>query len=314
MNRDNLTLPPRRIPQTTRVIAPAQESHVKGRQRHGTACLGGRYLRGDASTAMHVLENLKKTLGKVTGVGKPSGSAARRAVRRSKPHAIMFRDDGSIPNNARLPFLLYRGAVGLTGSADPAAILEELFNANDWGDSWRKGIYEYVHYHSRTHEVLGIARGHARVRFGGNEGKIIALRSGDVVILPAGTGHQHISASKNLMHALARAPRARLEIDPEGADTGERPRLRQGRAAPGVVAAIVTPRTAARSGHQPASVLGLQRRLFCSQPSTRRAMSRLFFSIITMWPLPKIPLSCSRIYSVLTPAWLRYLAVQWSYT
>jgi hypothetical protein len=82
---------------------------------------------------MHVLENLKKTLGKVTGVGKPSGNAARRAVRRSKPHAIMFRDDGSIPNNARLPFLLYRGAVGLTGSAAPAAILEELFNANDLG-------------------------------------------------------------------------------------------------------------------------------------------------------------------------------------
>ena len=206
MNRDNLTLPPRRIPQTTRVIAPAQESHVKGRQRHGTACLGGRYVRGDASTAMHVLENLKKTLGRVTGVGKPSGNAARRKVRRSKPHAIMFRDDGSIPNNARLPFLLYRGAVGLTGSADPAAILEELFNANDWGDSWRNGIYEYVHYHSRTHEVLGIARGHARVRFGGNEGKIIALRSGDVVILPAGTGHQHISASKNLLVVGAYPP------------------------------------------------------------------------------------------------------------
>jgi uncharacterized protein YjlB len=214
---------------------------------------------------MYVLENLKKTLGRVTGVAKPSGNAARRKVRRSKPHAIMFRDDGSIPNNARLPFLLYRGAVDLSGSADPAAILEELFNANDWGDSWRNGIYEYVHYHSRTHEVLGIARGHARVRFGGNEGKIIALRSGDVVILPAGTGHQRISASKQLlvvgayppsgrlrrMHALARAPRARLEIDPEGADTGERPRLRQGRAAPGLVAAIVTPRAAALEASVP---------------------------------------------------------------
>ena len=190
---------------------------------------------------MYVLENLKKTLGRVTGVGKPPGNAARRKVRRCKPHAIMFRDDGSIPNNARLPFLLYRGAVGLTGSADPAAILEELFNANDWGDSWRNGIYEYVHYHSHTHEVLGIARGHARVRsgvqvaaaegstkkadlrlggalFGGggggaaggygntNEGKIIALRSGDVVILPAGTGHQRISASKQLLVVGAYPP------------------------------------------------------------------------------------------------------------
>jgi hypothetical protein len=89
---------------------------------------------------MYVLENLKRTLGKVTGVGKPSASSARQAVRRSKPHALMFKDDGSIPNNAHLPFLLYRGAVGLTGSADPAALLEELFHANDWGDSWRNGI------------------------------------------------------------------------------------------------------------------------------------------------------------------------------
>ena len=272
---------------------------------------------------MYVLENLKKTLGRVTGAGKPSGSAARRAVRRSKPHAIMFRDDGSIPNNARLPFLLYRGAVGLTGAADPAAILEELFNANDWGDSWRNGIYDYVHYHSRTHEVLGIARGHARVRFGGNEGKIIALRSGDVVILPAGTGHQRISASKQLLVVGAYPPsgsydecmplpehHARaLKTIPKVPSTGQGPRLRQERTAPGVVAAIVTPHASAISNG-----LGLQRRLFCSHPSTRRAMSRLFFSIITMWPLPKIPLSCNRIYSVFTPAWLRYLAVQWSYT
>jgi uncharacterized protein YjlB len=148
---------------------------------------------------MYVLENLKKTLGRVTGAGRPSVSSARRAVRRSKPQAMVFKDDGSVPNNARLPFLIYRGAVGPTGSADPAAVMEELFNANDWGDSWRNGIYEFVHYHSRTHEVLGIARGHARVRFGGNEGKIIAVRSGDVVILPAGTGHQRIAASKQLL-------------------------------------------------------------------------------------------------------------------
>ena len=176
---------------------------------------------------MYVLENLKKTFGKVTGVGKPSASSARRAVRRSKPHILMFKDDGSIPNNAHLPFLLYRGAVGLTGSADPAALLEELFQANDWGDSWRNGIYEYVHYHSRTHEVLGIARGHARVRFGGNEGKIIALRSGDVVILPAGTGHQRISAMpEHRERALKSIPKVPTPVkDPVYGKGGPLPEL-----------------------------------------------------------------------------------------
>ena len=48
---------------------------------------------------------------------------------------------------------------------------------------------------------------------------------------------------------------------------------------------------------------------------TRRsplAISRLFFSIITMWPLPWMPLLCSRTYSVFIPAWLRYFTVHWS--
>src|SRR5207247_1410621 len=81
----------------------------------------------------------------------------------------------------------------------PAAVLEELFKSNGWVDSWRDGVYDYVHYHSRTHEVLGVARGQARVRFGGNSGKIVALQAGDVAILPAGTGHQRISASKDFL-------------------------------------------------------------------------------------------------------------------
>jgi len=78
-------------------------------------------------------------------------------------------------------------------------IFEALFDSHGWRDGWRDGIYDFLHYHSRTHEVLGIARGTARVRFGGAKGHNIALKAGDVIVQPAGTGHQRIDASKNLL-------------------------------------------------------------------------------------------------------------------
>jgi uncharacterized protein YjlB len=63
----------------------------------------------------------------------------------------------------------------------------------------RDGIYDYGHYHSRIHEVLGIARGKGRVRFGGRKGRIFTLKVGDVAVLPAGTGHQRLSASDDFL-------------------------------------------------------------------------------------------------------------------
>ena len=148
---------------------------------------------------MYLKETLKKAVEIVTGTGRPSARALRQAVHERKAHKTTFRDDGKIPNNPKLPFIHYRSAVGVPSSGDSAATFEELFKRNGWGDSWRNGIYDYVHYHSSTHEVLGVARGAASVRFGGYHGKIFELHTGDVVILPAGTGHQCIRASKDLV-------------------------------------------------------------------------------------------------------------------
>jgi uncharacterized protein YjlB len=77
--------------------------------------------------------------------------------------------------------------------------MEDLFENNGWGDSWRNGIYYYLHYHSRIHEVLGVARGSAKVRLGGDRGRTFKFSAGDIVILPAGTGHQCLGASKDLL-------------------------------------------------------------------------------------------------------------------
>ena len=87
------------------------------------------------------------------------------------PQALMFSDDGTIPNNPRLPFLIYRNGIDLSGTPDPEAVIERTFTQHDWGDMWRNGIYPYVHYHSMIHEVLAVARGRARVQFGGPQGE-----------------------------------------------------------------------------------------------------------------------------------------------
>jgi uncharacterized protein YjlB len=101
--------------------------------------------------------------------------------------------------------LSQRGAV--RRRFDPAAVFEDLFESNGWGDPWRNGIYDYVHYHSRLHEVLGIARGQGKVQFGGIKGRTFAMRAGDVAILPAGTGHQCLSATADFLVIGAYPPK-----------------------------------------------------------------------------------------------------------
>jgi uncharacterized protein YjlB len=128
------------------------------------------------------------------------------------PETFRFADDGSVPNNPRLPFLIYRDVIDLKGSPDPEPIVERLFDANHWGDMWRNGIYSYVHYHSTTHEVMGIARGRAKVRFGGRGGPEIDLFAGDVCVLPAGTGHQGLWASPDLMVIGAYPPNGKYDL------------------------------------------------------------------------------------------------------
>ncbi|WP_407148385.1 hypothetical protein [Bradyrhizobium sp. ORS 86] len=126
-----------------------------------------------------------------------------------EPQAIVFEDDGLVPNN-RIPFLVYKGAVDL--GSDPEGTIERLFDENGWGAMWRNGVYDYVHYHATVHEVLGVARGSARVQFGGERGHALEIAAGDVAILPAGTGHQCLSASDDFCVVGAYPPGPPMQI------------------------------------------------------------------------------------------------------
>ena len=160
---------------------------------------------------VYAIDSLKGSFERLTGIARPSAREASALVKPRKAWASRFKDDGSIPNNPTLPFIRYRSAVDLSGAPDPAAVFEVLFETNRWGGSWRNGVYNFMHYHPRTHEVLGIARGKARVRFGGANGKLIELKAGDIVILPAWTCYQAIKASKDLLVVGAYPPLGKYE-------------------------------------------------------------------------------------------------------
>jgi uncharacterized protein YjlB len=127
-----------------------------------------------------------------------------------EPLTVVFADDGLVPNNP-LPFLVYKGAVDVA-NAHPEKTIEGLFGANGWGEMWRNGVYDYLHYHATVHEALGVARGHARVRFGGDHGREFDIAAGDVAILPAGTGHQCISASADFCVVGAYPPGPPMDL------------------------------------------------------------------------------------------------------
>lgn len=105
-----------------------------------------------------------------------------------------FAPGGAMPNNPRLPLVIYRDA--LPGDrSDLASEIEALFHDHGWDGTWRWSVYDFHHFHANAHEALAVFRGTARVLFGGEAGEAFNIGVGDVILIPAGVGHKRLSSS-----------------------------------------------------------------------------------------------------------------------
>lgn len=117
----------------------------------------------------------------------------------SEPETLLLSPGTTMPNS-RLPVVIYRKV------AQGGAGFDRLFRSNGWTGTWRDGIYDYDHFHSNAHEVLGVDAGEATIQIGGAEGQAVTVAAGDVLILPAGTGHRRIDRSSDFLVSGAYPP------------------------------------------------------------------------------------------------------------
>ena len=119
-----------------------------------------------------------------------------------QPATFLFEDSGAIPNNPKLPLLYYKGAFE---DVTPE-LIEQTFAANDWGDSWRASVFPFPHYHAEAHEALGCFRGTATIRLGGAGGIEQRVQPGDMVVIPAGVGHENVESTSDFTMVGAYPP------------------------------------------------------------------------------------------------------------
>jgi uncharacterized protein YjlB len=112
----------------------------------------------------------------------------------TQPETHSFEDAGGIPNSS-LPALVYHEVE----AARDASRCRELFARHGWLGAWENGIFPFHHFHSTAHEVLGVVAGSAAVVLGGPRGRRFEVARGDVLVLPAGTGHCNAGSSADLL-------------------------------------------------------------------------------------------------------------------
>lgn len=111
------------------------------------------------------------------------------------PEQHWSKPNGMLPNS-RFPLLVHRN--GVTGGGEQAVV--ERFRSSGWYNNWRyPGIYDYPHFHSTTHECLGVASGWMDLDVFGRGGIRVRVVAGDVVVMPAGVSHCMVAQSDDVL-------------------------------------------------------------------------------------------------------------------
>lgn len=134
--------------------------------------------------------------------------------------SILFKDDGTFPNNEKLPLIIVQNVFD-PDSRNLVEIIEKTFHGNGWGGSWRNSLFNFHHYHSTAHEVLGLYSGWVKAHFGGPKGKIVDAKIGDVIIVPAGVSHKNLEQSTDF-RCVGAYPKGQSR-DMNYGNAGERP-------------------------------------------------------------------------------------------
>lgn len=140
---------------------------------------------------------------------------------KAEPQQYFVKDDGIFPNN-RLPILYYPKAFKLP-TLFPSHALKKRFQQNNWKNNWTQGIYTYHHYHSTTHEVIGVCKGETLLLLGGEEGITVFIQEGDVLVIPAGVAHINLGKEDDVT-CVGGYPDGR-DYDMNYGNMGERPRV-----------------------------------------------------------------------------------------
>jgi uncharacterized protein YjlB len=140
-------------------------------------------------------------------------------ITNTTPLKIYCQDNGIFPNS-HLPVLLYKKAISIPHLFAAKKIMA-LFSKHNWSNTWDNGIFTYNHYHSVTHEVLAIYKGHGMLLLGGGNGHQISIEKGDVLIIPAGVAHKNMGAEHDI-GCIGAYPDGR-DYDVNTGQPGERP-------------------------------------------------------------------------------------------